>query len=220
MKKNNLLKILIIFNLLTFLGSINNYSYAQENSQFKSAGKWLVGLKVLNLDPDVDSNLSIGGKAKVDDDTVPELDIRYFITDNIALETILGYTEHSVATVNTILGNVNLGTTKVLPPTITLQYHFNTEGNFLPYIGAGINYTFFFDDKPGDAIGITYKDNVGFAFNFGFDYVLGVNNYFNIDIKKYLLSTDVVVDAGPAGVATADVDLDPLAISIGYGWRF
>jgi len=220
MKKNNLLKILIIFNLLTFLGSINNYSYAQENSQFKSAGKWLVGLKVLNLDPDVDSNLSIGGKAKVDDDTVPELDIRYFITDNIALETILGYTEHSVATVNTILGNVNLGTTKVLPPTITLQYHFNTEGNFLPYIGAGINYTFFFDDKPGDAIGITYKDNVGFAFNFGFDYVLGENNYFNIDIKKYLLSTDVVVDAGPAGVATADVDLDPLAISIGYGWRF
>ena len=220
MKKNNLLKILIIFNLLTFLGSINNYSYAQENSQFKSAGKWLVGLKVLNLDPDVDSNLSIGGKAKVDDDTVPELDIRYFITDNIALETILGYTEHSVATVNTILGNVNLGTTKVLPPTITLQYHFNTEGNFLPYIGAGINYTFFFDDKPGDAIGITYKDNVGFAFNFGFDYVLGENNYFNIDIKKYILSTDVVVDAGPAGVATADVDLDPLAISIGYGWRF
>tara|TARA_B100000029_G_C17545044_1_gene948142 strand:- start:469 stop:1131 length:663 start_codon:yes stop_codon:yes gene_type:complete len=220
MKKNNLLKILIIFNLLTFLGLMNNYSYAQENSQFKSAGKWLVGLKVLNLDPDVDSNLSIGGKAKVDDDTVPELDIRYFITDNIALETILGYTEHSVATVNTILGNVNLGTTKVLPPTITLQYHFNTEGNFLPYIGAGINYTFFFDDKPGDAIGITYKDNVGFAFNFGFDYVLGENNYFNIDIKKYLLSTDVVVDAGPAGVATADVDLDPLAISIGYGWRF
>jgi len=220
MKKNNLLKILIIFNLLTFLGLMNNYSYAQENSQFKSAGKWLVGLKVLNLDPDVDSNLSIGGKAKVDDDTVPELDIRYFITDNIALETILGYTEHSVATVNTILGNVNLGTTKVLPPTITLQYHFNTEGNFLPYIGAGINYTFFFDDKPGDAIGITYKDNVGFAFNFGFDYVLGENNYFNIDIKKYALSTDVVVDAGPAGVATADVDLDPLAISIGYGWRF
>ena len=30
----------------------------------------------------------------------------------------------------------------------------------------------------------------------------------------------MVVDAGAAGIATADVDLDPLAISIGYGWRF
>ena len=29
-----------------------------------------------------------------------------------------------------------------------------------------------------------------------------------------------VMDAGAAGIATADVDLDPLAISIGYGWRF
>ncbi len=50
--------------------------------------------------------------------------------------------------------------------------------------------------------------------------MLSENNYFNIDIKKYDLSTDVVVDAGAAGIATADVDLDPLAISIGYGWRF
>ena len=220
MKKNNLLKILIIFNLLTFLGLMNNYSYAQENSQFKSAGKWLVGLKVLNLDPDVDSDLSIGGKATVDDDTVPELDIRYFITDNIAIEAIFGTTEHNVAAINTALGNVNLGTVKVLPPTFTLQYHFNTESNFLPYIGAGLNYTFFYDDNPGDAVGISYKDEFGFALNIGFDYVLGENNFFNIDIKKYALSTDVVVDAGPAGIATADVDLDPLAISIGYGWRF
>lgn len=61
---------------------------------------------------------------------------------------------------------------------------------------------------------------MGLAFNIGFDYVLGENNYFNIDIKKYDLATDVVIDAGAAGIATADVDLDPLAISIGYGWRF
>jgi outer membrane protein len=101
-----------------------------------------------------------------------------------------------------------------------LQYHFNSESNFLPYIGAGVNYTFFYDDNPGDAVGISYKDEIGFAFNIGFDYVLSENNYFNIDIKKYDLSTDVVVDAGAAGIATADVDLDPLAISIGYGWRF
>ena len=109
---------------------------------------------------------------------------------------------------------------KVLPPTFTLQYHFNSESRFLPYIGAGINYTFFYDDNPGDAVGISYKDDFGFALNIGFDYVINDNNYFNIDIKKYTLSTDTVIDAGAAGIATASVDLDPLAISIGYGWRF
>ena len=79
---------------------------------------------------------------------------------------------------------------KVLPPTFTLQYHFNSESRFLPYIGAGINYTFFYDDNPGDAVGISYKDDFGFAFNIGFDDVINDNNYFNIDINIYILSTD------------------------------
>ena len=210
----------LVLALLISITVLPQASVAQDNTAFKSAGKWLIGLKVLNLDPDVESVTSIGGEATVDDDTVPELDIRYFITDNIAIEAILGTTEHNVAAVGTALGNVNLGTVKVLPPTFTLQYHFNSESRFLPYIGAGINYTFFYDDNPGDAVGISYKDDFGFALNIGFDYVINENNYFNIDIKKYTLSTDTVIDARAAGIATASVDLDPLAISIGYGWRF
>ena len=37
---------------------------------------------------------------------------------------------------------------------------------------------------------------------------------------KFKINTSNVIDAGAAGIATADIDLDPLAISIGYGWRF
>ena len=217
MKKLNFIKIFFIFCLLTFIGSTNNPVFSQESTSFKSAGKWLVGLKVLNLDPDVDSTVSIGGGAVVDDDTVPELDIRYFITDTIAIEAIFGTTEHKVSAKNTALGDVNLGTIKVLPPTFTLQYHFKTESKFKPYVGAGINYTFFYDGNPGQFESVKYKDEIGIALNIGFDFVLSDNNFFNIDIKKYDLPTDVNINNG---VATADVDLDPLAISIGYGWRF
>ena len=217
MKNLNFIKIFFIFCLLTFIGSTNNSVFSQENTSFKSAGKWLVGLKVLNLDPDVDSTVSIGGGAVVDDDTVPELDIRYFITDTIAIEAIFGTTEHKVSAKNTALGDVNLGTIKVLPPTFTLQYHFKTESKFKPYVGAGINYTFFYDGNPGQFESVKYKDEIGIALNIGSDFVLSDNNFFNIDIKKYDLPTDVNINNG---VATADVDLDPLAISIGYGWRF
>ena len=217
MKNLNFIKFFFIFCLLTFIGSTNNPVFSQESASFKSAGKWLVGLKVLNLDPDVDSTVSIGGGAVVDDDTVPELDIRYFITDTIAIEAIFGTTEHKVSAKNTALGDVNLGTIKVLPPTFTLQYHFKTESKFKPYVGAGINYTFFYDGNPGQFASVKYKDEIGIALNIGFDFILSDNNFFNIDIKKYDLPTDVNINNG---VATADVDLDPLAISIGYGWRF
>tara|TARA_Y100000816_G_scaffold144029_1_gene102149 strand:+ start:98 stop:751 length:654 start_codon:yes stop_codon:yes gene_type:complete len=217
MKNLNFIKFFFIFCLLTFIGSTNNPVFSQESTSFKSAGKWLVGLKVLNLDPDVDSTVSIGGGAVVDDDTVPELDIRYFITDTIAIEAIFGTTEHKVSAKNTALGDVNLGTIKVLPPTFTLQYHFKTESKFKPYVGAGINYTFFYDGNPGQFESVKYKDEIGIALNIGFDFILSDNNFFNIDIKKYDLPTDVNINNG---VATADVDLDPLAISIGYGWRF
>ena len=217
MKNLNFIKIFFIFCLLTFIGSTNNPVFSQESTSFKSAGKWLVGLKVLNLDPDVDSTVSIGGGAVVDDDTVPELDIRYFITDTIAIEAIFGTTEHKVSAKNTALGDVNLGTIKVLPPTFTLQYHFKTESKFKPYVGAGINYTFFYDGNPGQFESVKYKDEIGIALNIGFDFILSDNNFFNIDIKKYDLPTDVNINNG---VATADVHLDPLAINIGFGWRF
>ena len=193
---------------------------SEELGNFKHQGAWLVGLKVLNLNPDVKSVTSIGGEARVADDTVPELDIRYFLTDNIALETILGYTEHKVSAVGTQLGDVNLGSTKVLPPTVTLQYHFTGGRRFLPYVGAGLNYTVYFDGDAGDTVDVSYKDDFGFALNLGFDYVLNENTYFNVDLKKYKLSTDTVIDAGDAGIATASVDLDPLALSVGFGWRF
>lgn len=200
--------------------AIASSTSAASDPNIKQKGSWLVGLKALTLSPQESSESSIGGEAVVDLDRVPELDIRYFLTDSIAVETILGYTEHSVSAVNTEWGDVDLGSTKVLPPTLTLQYHFNHGQRFSPYLGAGLNYTFFYDHNPGDALDIEYDNDFGVAFNVGFDYVLSEKNYLNLDIKKYWLSTKTTIDAGLAEPVTASVDLDPIAISIGYGWVF
>jgi len=193
---------------------------ANSDLQRKKEGDWFIGAKVLNLAPDVKSVVSIGGEAKIASDTVPEIDVRYFITDNLSLETMFGFTEHKLSAVGTALGDLDLGSTKVLPPTITLQYHFNNGRRFSPYIGIGLNYTFFVDHDPGDALDVSYQNGFGSVLNLGFDYFIGKNNYFNIDIKKYAISTDVVIDAGSAGTADAAVDINPLAVSVGYGWVF
>tara|TARA_B110000902_G_C14082823_1_gene503861 strand:+ start:566 stop:775 length:210 start_codon:yes stop_codon:yes gene_type:complete len=69
-------------------------------------------------------------------------------------------------------------------------------------------------------VAISYKSSFGTVLNFGFDYFIGEKNFFNIDIKKYAISADVIIDAGPAGTADAAVDINPLAVSVGYGWIF
>ena len=56
--------------------------------------------------------------------------------------------------------------------------------------------------------------------NIGFDYFLDDTKYVNFDIKKYLLSTDASIDAGPAGTANASIDLNPLTLGFGVGWLF
>ena len=198
-------------------GSVDNIDSALD---YKKEGDWFVGLKVLHLAPDAKSVVSIGGEAKVASDTVPEIDLRYFLTDNLSLETMIGVAEHSVSAVGTALGDLGLGSTKVLPLTLSLQYHFNHGNRFSPYIGVGLNHTFYVDHDPGDALDISYEDGFGTVLNIGFDYFISEKSFFNIDIKTFDISTNVVVNAGPAGIADASVDLNLLVVSVGYGWVF
>ena len=126
----------------------------------KAAGDLLVRGRVIYVQPDEGSSLKLGataiaGKASVDNSTVPELDFSYFFTDNLAAELILGTTHHHVAAKGSPLGaSVDLGDVWLLPPTVTLQYHFNPKGKISPYVGAGVNYTIFYGDDPGAALGI------------------------------------------------------------------
>ena len=101
-------------------------------------GKWMVRARAVHLDS------ANGGAAgdkgvSVNDKWIPELDISYFFTPNLAAELILTYPQkHDVR-----LNGAKIGTLKHLPPTLLAQYHFTNLGAFKPYLGAGINYTRF-----------------------------------------------------------------------------
>ena len=145
MKKHLLAALLTATALTGFAGAAT----AQDNP-------WMLRARAIAVLPDESAALSAGGAglagdADIGDQYVPEFDITYFFTDNIAAELILAVTPHDVSVVNvTVPGaltnaTVDLGDVWLLPPTLTLQYHFRNAGKFKPYVGAGVNATFFFN---------------------------------------------------------------------------
>ena len=177
--------------------------------------KWLIRARAIGMLPDENDGRLGGASANlsVDNAVMPELDFTYFITDNIALELILAATPHDVE-----LAGVKITDIWVLPPTLTLQYHFPI-GAFKPYVGAGVNYTIILDSDATAAIGgvDSWDDAFGFALQAGFDYALDDRWSLNVDVKKIWLNLDADVTA--AGV-NASVDLDPWVVGAGIGYRF
>jgi len=178
---------------------------------------WLVRLRLIDVAPEESSTVSIGGEATASSRVMPELDISYFWTDNFATELILATTKHSMGATGTSLGDLDLGHVWVLPPTFLLQYHFNPEGQFRPYVGAGVNYTVFYSEDAGDVDSIEYDDGFGYALQAGIDVGINDNWAINADVKKLFLNTDASINGG---AVTADVDLDPWVFGLGLAYRF
>ncbi|MEH6404106.1 MAG: OmpW family protein [Sneathiella sp.] len=189
----------------------------------KEQGDFLVRMRGIAVMPNTDGSTdAIGGSADIDDAYVPEVDFSYFFTDNIAAELILATTKHTVGVSGTALGrDVDLGDVWLLPPTLTVQYHFQPKSAFSPYIGAGLNYTFFYNEDSGNDPAVTsvsYDNNIGYALQAGFDYEFSDRWVLNFDVKKLFLKTDVKVNGG--AINANDVDVDPWIVGIGFGYRF
>lgn len=183
----------------------------------KKAGDIMVRARGLMVMPDESARITaIGGDVDIRTDYIPEIDISYFFTDSIAVEVIAGTSRHGVRAKNTTIGNVDLGKVSLLPPTVLLQYHPMPKSRFSPYVGAGINYTFFYDaSAPG--LNIDYDNGFGFAFQAGLDVQVSGNWYANVDVKKLFLNTDVSINRG---AIRADVDIDPWIFGVGIGYKF
>jgi outer membrane protein len=179
------------------------------------AGTVLLRLRAVEIVPDVSSTVSIGGKVSISDTTIAEADITYFLSEHWGLELIAGSDKHAIYyNKTTKLANVWL-----LPPTLTLQYHFDQIGPFKPYIGAGPNYTVFYNRSTGPLGKLRTTDNWGFALQLGTDIPLTEDgSYFlNFDVKRLWLSTHASFSASPV---TASVNINPWLIGTGVGIRF
>lgn len=187
----------------------------------KDAGDLLVRLRGIAVLPDESGTTNIGGDVDIGNAYVPELDFSYFFTKNIAAELILATARHDVKVKNSAAGNVDLGSVYLLPPTLTLQYHFITDQKISPYIGAGINYTIFYGvDEPGGGVinDVDYDNEFGWVLQAGVDFAINDRWSFNLDAKKLFLPANVKVNGG--AVKSRNADIDPWIVGFGFGYRF
>ncbi|MEO1030655.1 MAG: OmpW family outer membrane protein [Bacteroidota bacterium] len=211
--------LLLYVLLLGFAFNLN----AQETEATDDYNKWQIRLRVISVIPNESADIeTIDGDVEINTAFVPELDFTYFFSKNWAAELILGTAKHEVDAVNTAAGNIDLGDVWLLPPTLTLQYHFYAD-DFKPYLGAGINYTIFYGADEGPvADDIDYENSFGIAFQGGIDYMLNDKWFLNLDAKYIFINTDATVNATSALGATvgADVDINPFVIGLGVGMKF
>ncbi|MFO1308826.1 MAG: OmpW family outer membrane protein [Burkholderiales bacterium] len=171
------------------------------------AQNWLVRGRAIGVLPDASSSLS---GLDVDDAYTVELDLSYFFTKNIAVEVIAATARHEVT-----LNGTSLGKVSVLPPTVTLQYHFTDLGAWKPYVGGGLNYTWFYDVGLQSPLDIS-RNSWGGALQAGVDYAIDKNWLINVDVKYIWISTDV----SAAGSKLTTLDINPWVVGLGVGYRF
>ncbi|SEL71448.1 outer membrane protein [Pseudoxanthomonas sp. GM95] len=204
---------LIAFSLAAFaLGAATLPAHAQ------SRGDLALGLGVHQVNPKSDNGALAGGTLplRVGSDTKPTVSLEYFVADNLGLEVLAAWPfEHDIA----IAGLGRVGSTKHLPPTVSLQYHFNSARRVSPFVGAGLNYTTFFSEKTTGALAgseLSLGDSWGLAAHVGVDFALSARSALRIDARWMDIDSKVRVDGADLGTA----HLAPLTYGAAWVLKF
>ncbi|MAU54062.1 MAG: hypothetical protein CMN17_17205 [Roseovarius sp.] len=178
-------------------------------------GDFLLGLGLGYVEPTQNSN-TLAGQIDVDGNLRPTITIEYFVADRIGIELLAAWPfQHDV----NLQGAGKVAEVKHLPPTLSLQYHFVNASKVTPFIGAGINYTYFFDETGKGAlagVNVDLDDSWGLALHAGLDVAISERAALRADVRYIDIETDTSV--GGADIGT--VKIDPWVFNIAYVMKF
>ncbi|MCQ3000227.1 outer membrane beta-barrel protein [Pseudomonas syringae] len=228
---------------LTLLGTpVLIFTLAASTAQAYEAGDIIVRAGAVTVDPRESSSsvrvdrgglagTDLGGKAGMNSDTQLGLNFAYMITNHLGIELLAATPfEHDVTIEGTSGGIADgkLGSLKHLPPTLSLIYYpLDNKSAFQPYVGAGINYTWIYDESVGSSASAAGFDNFhasnswGWAAQVGADYMLTDRLMINAQMRYIDIETDAYVSNTNLGVrAKVNVDVDPFVYMVGLGYKF
>jgi outer membrane protein len=174
-------------------------------------GTWFVKIGAHSVDPKSDNGDLAGGAlaATLDSNIRPSIMVEYFVAPNVGVEVLAAWPfSHDVQ-----LNGLEAGSVDHLPPTISLQYHFNNGGSVSPYLGVGVNYTLFFSEEttgPLAGTDLSLDPSFGLAAHVGLDFALGERWSLGIDGRWIDIDSDVEVN----GASVGTVEIDPLAYGL------
>jgi len=173
----------------------------------------------------------------VNSDVQLGLTIDYKIDENWTLELIAATPfSHDIHGTGAIAG-LKVGSTKHLPPTFMAQYHFDVGSDaFKPFVGLGLNYTTFFEDKvdpeltdtlgalgvitASDTVDLALSDSFGYALQAGFNYKLSAK--WGVHFMLSHMDIDTTADVRINGITaeSVDVKIDPTVAMLGVRYSF
>lgn len=179
-------------------------------------GDWAFSVGAHVVAPKSGNGSLAGGAldADVGDNWRPTVTAEYFLSPNWGIEVLAALPfKHDIE-----LNGVKAGETKHLPPTFSLQYHFEGE-KVSPFVGLGLNYTTFFSEETtGPLAGTELKldDSWGLAAHAGLDFAIGQDKWLRLDARWIDIDTDVSVNGGDVGT----VNIDPMVYGAAFVWTF
>lgn len=185
------------------------------------AGTWSIAAGAHYVDPKSDNGtLNNGLSVDVDGDVRPTISGEYFIANNVGVELLAAIPFHHDFDLNDAADNRILsGKTQHLPPTLSLQYHFdgyNMPMNVKPFVGVGVNYTTFFKEKVSNGADLDLDDSVGVAGHIGLDIPFAPTESFRIDARYMDIKTDATLN----GVDAGEIDISPWVYGVAFVKQF
>ncbi|MFY2763606.1 OmpW/AlkL family protein [Arenimonas sp. MALMAid1274] len=183
----------------------------------QEAGDWTFGLGAHGVLPTSDNGSLAGGalEADVGDNWRPTVTAEYFFSEHWGVEVLASLPfQHDIE-----LNGVRAGSTKHLPPTVSVQYHFNGGERVKPFVGLGLNYTIFFSESttgPLAGTDLSLDNSLGLAAHAGLDFAVGKGKWLRLDARWIDIDTDVKVD----GTGVGSVNIDPMVYGAAFVWAF
>jgi outer membrane protein W len=149
----------------------------------------------------------------------------FFISDRVSLEAkVAGLASKTRVRIigSDFIGTADLGYAQLYPVSAVLQWHLAERRAIRPYIGAGFVHTILrnINKQVGQsATGIHFKDPTGLVVDGGLELSLGKKWSVLGDARYVPMETKSEVTF-PGTIARTDMNVRPLIVSFGLGYRF
>lgn len=196
---------------------------------------------------------SSGTEGQIHNTFTAEFALTYFVTDNIALDLATGIppklklyaqgvsTPFGAGGPSLNLGNLQpLATTRAWPPILFVKYFFGSaESKFRPYVGVGVNYTWYSQIELNPTFSGALQDVAGAgghvkaslspswnpAGNVGASYNISKNWYATASLTYLPLKTEATISSVAANGQTVlsnktHITANPWITFVGIGYRF